>query len=70
MFLDVVTDRVDGEPLEEENPLLFRSDKTGRGPLKGITRLLFKTNHTICYQDFAIYGIITRNVMCICRMYD
>ena len=36
MFIDVATDRVDGEPLDEENPLIYKSEKTGRGPLKGI----------------------------------
>eukprot|EP00116_Pleurobrachia_bachei_P010953 sb/3471215/ len=34
LFIDVATDRVDGEPLDEENPLIYKSDKTGRGPLK------------------------------------
>ncbi|XP_063677460.1 membrane-associated phosphatidylinositol transfer protein 2-like isoform X2 [Bolinopsis microptera] len=65
VFLDVVTDRVDGEPLEEENPLLFRSDKTGRGPLKATWIKDEEWEHVfcaykLCRVDFPFWGFQTR----------
>ncbi|KAL5263758.1 hypothetical protein ACHWQZ_G004975 [Mnemiopsis leidyi] len=65
VFIDVATDRVDGEPLDEENPLLFKSEKTGRGPLKATWIEDQEWEHVfcaykLCRVEFPFWGFQTR----------
>jgi Phosphatidylinositol transfer protein len=65
VYVDVVTDEIGADKYKEsEDPMLFRSEKTGRGPLKAGWQRRGDTPVMCCYKlchiDFKYFGLQTR----------